>query len=375
MRTAVIVDPIAVTTEYWEESQADGTRETGCRVQLRRVRTVPAPVPPPQPRRDAVFWSIEEPVWRADLFSVVGGAAAFDAAHYHPTFSGLVPCERVGDPTIEADPFGWIERRLADVPGDARGGGAPGAGRRSRRGRASPGDAGDPGHDPGDARLSTPRTRRHDAAVRCRRAGSASASSASSTTTSPAGSRRSRAFPTSSRSSRCTTRIPSWLARWPRRTTTRRSVPAWARRTAASRSRRRLDDLIERHALDVALVTLPERRRAGGDRAPGRGRDPHDHRQARGSNRARGATGVRCRPGRRGPRGRRPDAALLARGPDGARAGRGRPARAPHRGGGDLRHVVRAGARPAQPAVRSASGAAAGSSAGSASTTSTPSSG
>ena len=116
VRTAVIVAPIAVTTEYWEESQADGTRETGCRVQLRRVRTVPAPVPPPQPRRDAVFWAIEEPVWRADLFSVVGGASAFDAAHYHPTFSGLVPCERVADPAIEADPFGWIERRLADVP-------------------------------------------------------------------------------------------------------------------------------------------------------------------------------------------------------------------------------------------------------------------
>ena len=116
MRTAVIVAPIAVTTEYWEESQADGTRETGCRVQLRRVRTVPAPVPPPQPRRDAVFWAIEEPVWRADLFTVVGGASAFDAAHYHPTFSGLVPCERVADPAIEADPYGWIERRLADVP-------------------------------------------------------------------------------------------------------------------------------------------------------------------------------------------------------------------------------------------------------------------
>lgn len=116
MRTAVIVGPIAVTTEYWEESQADGTRETGCRVQLRRVRETPAPVPPPVPRRDAVLWSIEEPIWRADLFSVSGGAAAFDAAHYHPTFSGLVPCERVTDPAINADPFGWIGRRLADLP-------------------------------------------------------------------------------------------------------------------------------------------------------------------------------------------------------------------------------------------------------------------
>ena len=117
MQTAVIIGPIAVTTEYWEEAQADGTRETGCRVQLRRVRVTPAPVPPPVPRRDAVFWSIEEPIWRADLFSEVGGAADYDAAHVHPTFTGLVPCERVHDAAINRDPFGWVERRLADLPG------------------------------------------------------------------------------------------------------------------------------------------------------------------------------------------------------------------------------------------------------------------
>lgn len=116
MRSAVMVGPIAVTTEYWEESQADGTRETGCRVQLRHVRVVPAPEPPPIPRRDAVVWSIDAPVWRADLFTTVGGPGPFDAAHYHPTFSGLVPCDRVSDPTIEPDPFAWISRRLADVP-------------------------------------------------------------------------------------------------------------------------------------------------------------------------------------------------------------------------------------------------------------------
>lgn len=117
MQTAVIIGPIAVTTEYWEESQTDGTRESGCRVQLRRVRVIPAPIPPPVPRRDAVFWAIEEPIWRADLFSVVDGGADYDAAHFHPTFSGLVPCERAHDPAMNRDTYGWIERRLADLPG------------------------------------------------------------------------------------------------------------------------------------------------------------------------------------------------------------------------------------------------------------------
>jgi hypothetical protein len=117
VKSAVIVGAIAVTTEYWEELQPDGTRETGCRVQLRRVRIVPAPVPPPVPRLDAVFWSIEEPIWRADLFSEDGGAGPFDVSHYHPTFTGLTPCDRVFDATIQPDPLGWISRRLADLPG------------------------------------------------------------------------------------------------------------------------------------------------------------------------------------------------------------------------------------------------------------------
>ena len=42
------------------------------------------------------------PIWRADLFTEVGGAGPYDAAHYHPTFDGLTPCERVGDPTDRA---------------------------------------------------------------------------------------------------------------------------------------------------------------------------------------------------------------------------------------------------------------------------------
>ena len=63
-----------------------------------RLREVPSAIPPPQPRRDATWWSIEEPIWRADLFTTVGSATPLDASHYHPTFTGIQPCERVFDP-------------------------------------------------------------------------------------------------------------------------------------------------------------------------------------------------------------------------------------------------------------------------------------
>ena len=117
LMTIVAVGPVAVTTNYWEEYQADGTEEIGCRVQLRRLREVPSAIEPPQPRRDATYWSVEEPIWRADLFTTVGSATPLDASHYHPTFTGVQPCERVLDETMFPDPYAWIERRLADIPG------------------------------------------------------------------------------------------------------------------------------------------------------------------------------------------------------------------------------------------------------------------
>jgi hypothetical protein len=117
MRSAVIVGSIAITTEYWEEQQQDGTRETGCRVELRRFVETAPPSPPPASRRDAVYWSIADHLWRADLFTTVGGPGPYDAAHFHPTFTGLVPCDRATDPALVSDPYGWMEGRLRDVPG------------------------------------------------------------------------------------------------------------------------------------------------------------------------------------------------------------------------------------------------------------------
>ena len=120
-----MLGPVAVTTEYWEEQQEDGTRETGCRVELRRVIETEPSAAPPAPRRDAVYWTVADHLWRADLFTTVGSSVPFDAAHVHPTFTGLVPCDREFDASITPDPYGWIERRLRDVPEMLREAGHP----------------------------------------------------------------------------------------------------------------------------------------------------------------------------------------------------------------------------------------------------------
>ncbi|MGI5170970.1 hypothetical protein ACQEU3_42130 [Spirillospora sp. CA-253888] len=62
--------------------------------------------------------SVAEPIWRVDLLeSVDGPPAAFDRVHHHPFFDGWNDCDRVFDPDLSADPFGWLERQLLDLPG------------------------------------------------------------------------------------------------------------------------------------------------------------------------------------------------------------------------------------------------------------------
>ncbi|MFD4433114.1 hypothetical protein [Nocardia sp. NPDC058497] len=61
--------------------------------------------------------AVAEPIWRADLLeSVDGRPGSFDRVHHHPWFDGWNDCERVFDSELSADPFGWLERQLSDLP-------------------------------------------------------------------------------------------------------------------------------------------------------------------------------------------------------------------------------------------------------------------
>ena len=103
MITVVAIGPVAVTTNYWEEYQEDGTEEIGCRVQLRAPSRGPVgPAAPAAPRCDVVVDRGTD--LAGDLFTTVGSATPLDASHYHPTFTGIQPCERVFDPSMFPDP-------------------------------------------------------------------------------------------------------------------------------------------------------------------------------------------------------------------------------------------------------------------------------
>jgi hypothetical protein len=68
--------------------------------------------------------SIDEAIWRVDLFeSVAGPVGSYDRTHHHPRFTGWDPGRRNFIPELSADPLGWLEGRLRDIDGVLRDGG------------------------------------------------------------------------------------------------------------------------------------------------------------------------------------------------------------------------------------------------------------
>jgi hypothetical protein len=111
---AFVYNEVAVLVRHWFEISAqDSHLEHGARIEL-RLRA-------PQPQRGSYAAAqrivADQPLWRADLFDRVDGApGGFDAAHYHPRFLGVEPCDRNWAEEVKAAPWDWLHRSLSGVP-------------------------------------------------------------------------------------------------------------------------------------------------------------------------------------------------------------------------------------------------------------------
>jgi hypothetical protein len=100
----------ALIVRHWfEVNLDDASMEHGARVELRELGA--------QPHRGsesaAQLVIADRPVWRADLFDRIDGAAApFAAAHHHPSFSGNEPSPRAWNPLLQSDPWRWLTDQL-----------------------------------------------------------------------------------------------------------------------------------------------------------------------------------------------------------------------------------------------------------------------
>ena len=117
MEHAFVYNEVAVLVRHWFEIDlSDSHLEHGARVEVRQVA--------PQPRRGSESAAqkvvVDQPMWRADLFDRLDGTpGAFDAAHFHPYFVGVEPCERHWDDAVTTTPWEWLRTRLTDVAGIA----------------------------------------------------------------------------------------------------------------------------------------------------------------------------------------------------------------------------------------------------------------
>jgi hypothetical protein len=118
---AFVYNETAILVRHWfEVSLEDSHLEHGTRLEL-RLRD-------PQPHRGtesaAQKIAVDQPVWRADLFDRIDGTpGAFEAAHFHPRFTGVEPCKRNWADQLKATPWEWLHEQLNDVVALADAGG------------------------------------------------------------------------------------------------------------------------------------------------------------------------------------------------------------------------------------------------------------
>lgn len=118
MLHAFVYNGLAILVRHWfEVSIKDSHLEHGVRLELRMRE--------PQPHRGSESAAqrivADQPIWRADLFDRIDGTpGAFEAAHFHPRFSGVEPCERNWADAVKATPWDWLHDQLTDVTAVAK---------------------------------------------------------------------------------------------------------------------------------------------------------------------------------------------------------------------------------------------------------------
>lgn len=105
---------VAIIIQYWEEhyEEVDG----GCRIDVRRVESFEGDHHRPGAAGYRILPVSEGGVWRIDLSTRLDSDVREERFHHHPHFQNGDVGPRVFDDELSADPVGWTERQLLDLP-------------------------------------------------------------------------------------------------------------------------------------------------------------------------------------------------------------------------------------------------------------------
>jgi hypothetical protein len=111
MLQVFMFNELGVVVRHWYEV-VDDDEEHGARIELRRRTGVPHR----GSESAAQLLQLDELLWRADLFDLIGPAPGnMQRAHHHVHCLDNEPVDREWEDELSTDPFGWTERRLAGL--------------------------------------------------------------------------------------------------------------------------------------------------------------------------------------------------------------------------------------------------------------------
>jgi hypothetical protein len=112
MRQAFVFERVAIVVGPWHEPM--DPPERGARIEVRLLADEPSRGTPSAAQRIVV----DQPLFRADLFDRMDQPTGnLGSAHFHPSFDGVEPCDRVWKDEIREDPLAWLTGELGDLPG------------------------------------------------------------------------------------------------------------------------------------------------------------------------------------------------------------------------------------------------------------------
>lgn len=127
MRYQFLNGQVAILVQYWEERYEENGEQVdgGPRIDVRRVEAVEGRAHRPGATGYRILPVGDGGIYRIDLSTKINSDVPVKRYHHHPDFRDGDVGPRVFDDELSADPIGWTEQTLRNLPDLLAGKGLP----------------------------------------------------------------------------------------------------------------------------------------------------------------------------------------------------------------------------------------------------------